>query len=364
GAAPRSRSSSTALRMVAEVARLNRRTKLLIGLLVVVLAGFGALQWQSARDARDVARLQARADSMEVQAQGLLTRLQAELASVRDALRQSQVEVARLRTDLAAAGTSGNAGAVARLRAALDAAETRQRGLAGAVVMDYRTISLKNQDAVELLVVQFSDSEIFSGTAFAADSQGTLVTNRHILVGEDGTRQPRRIAIKFSGSRQSGVAGQDHLRRSGEPNRRISNPARHHAIKSPEKAGERPNAREGAPPSPFPGLLLASYRTLPRTHLAAARCMRGCPCQHKRIGVAPGICDASRGWPNSTTSCAPGTRRRRAARDRAPRSARPFHERGSAYTRIMRCRLPVARCPRATPASRSVAWNTSRGPPG
>ena len=202
GAAPRSRRSSTALRMVAEVARLNRRTKLLIGLLVVVLAGFGALQWQSARDARDVARLQARADSMEVQAQGLLTRLQAELASVRDALRQSQAEVARLRTELATAGTSGNAGAVARLRAALDAAETRQRGLAGAVAMDYRAISLKNQDAVALLVVQLSDSEIFSGTAFAADSQGTLVTNRHVLVGEDGNRQPRRIAIKFSGSRQ------------------------------------------------------------------------------------------------------------------------------------------------------------------
>jgi S1-C subfamily serine protease len=188
--------------MVAEVARLNRRTKLLIGLLVVVLAGFGALQLQSARDARDVARLQARADSMEAQAQGLLTRLQAELASLRDALRQSQGEVARLRTELAAAGTSGNAGAVARLRAALDVAETRQRGLAGAVAMDYRAISLKNQDAVALLVVQFSDSEVFSGTAFAADSQGTLITNRHVLVGEDGNRQPRRIAIKFSGSRQ------------------------------------------------------------------------------------------------------------------------------------------------------------------
>ncbi len=202
GAARSSRRSSTALRMVAEVARLNRRTKLLIGLLVVVLAGFGSLQWQSARDARDVARLQARADSMEAQAQGLLTRLQAELASVRDALRQSQAEVARLRTELVAAGTSGNAGAVARLRAALDVAETRQRGLAGAVAMDYRAISLKNQDAVALLVVQFSDSEIFSGTAFAADSQGTLVTNRHVLVGEDGNRQPRRIAIKFSGSRQ------------------------------------------------------------------------------------------------------------------------------------------------------------------
>ena len=201
-AVPRPRRSSTALRIAAEVARLNRRTKLLIALLVVALAGFGALQWQSARDARDLARLQTRADSLEAEAQRLLARLQTELASVRDALRQSQAEVGRLRTELAAAGTSGNASSVARLRAALDVAETRQRGLAGAVAMDYRAISLKNQDAVALLVVQFSDSEVFSGTAFAADSQGTLVTNRHVLVGEDGNRQPRRIAIKFSGSRQ------------------------------------------------------------------------------------------------------------------------------------------------------------------
>src|SRR5207245_10088458 len=123
-------------------------------------------------------RLQARADSLEAEAQRLLTRLQAERASVRDALRQSQAEVTRLRSELASAGTSGNAGAVARLRAALDVAETRQRGLAGAVAMDYRAISLKNQEAVALIVVQFSDSETFSGTAFAADSQGTLEIGR------------------------------------------------------------------------------------------------------------------------------------------------------------------------------------------
>ena len=190
--APRApRRSSTAMRIAAEVGRLRRTTKVLIGLLVVVLGAFGWLQWQSSRDAREVS-----------EAQQLLERLQRELSSVRDDLRQSQAEVARLRRELATAGTTGNAGAVARLRTALDAAEARQRGLAGAVAMDYRAISLKNQDAVALVAVQFSDSEIFSGTAFAVDSQGTLVTNGHVLVGDDGTRQPRRIAIKFSGSRQ------------------------------------------------------------------------------------------------------------------------------------------------------------------
>lgn len=199
-AAPRR--SSTALRIALEVAHLRRTTTLLIGLLVVVLGAFGWVRWQAARDAREVARLRLRADSLADEAQRLLGRFQTELASVRDALRQSRAEVARLSRELADLGPGGDARAVARLRAELDIAEARQRGLAGAAAMDYRGISLKNQDAVALLVVQFSDSEIFSGTAFAADSQGTLVTNRHVLVGEEGNRRPQRIAVKFSGSRQ------------------------------------------------------------------------------------------------------------------------------------------------------------------
>jgi S1-C subfamily serine protease len=199
-AAPRR--SSTALRIALEVAHLRRTTTLLIGLLVVVLGAFGWVRWQAARDAREVARLRLRADSLADEAQRLLGRFQTELASVRDALRQSRAEVARLSRELADLGPAGDARAVARLRAELDIAEARQRGLAGAAAMDYRGISLKNQDAVALLVVQFSDSEIFSGTAFAADSQGTLVTNRHVLVGEEGNRRPQRIAVKFSGSRQ------------------------------------------------------------------------------------------------------------------------------------------------------------------
>ncbi len=199
-AAPRR--SSTAVRIAAEVARLRRTTKVLIGLLAGALGTFGWVQWQGARDAREVQRLQLRADSLAAEAQRMLARFQTELASVRDALRQSQADVARLSRELAAMGAGGDARLVARLRAELDAAEARQRGLAGAAAMNYRAISVANQNAVALLVVQFSDSEIFSGTAFAADSQGTLVTNRHVLVGEEGNRRPVRIAVKFSGSRQ------------------------------------------------------------------------------------------------------------------------------------------------------------------
>ena len=200
------RRSSTAMRIAAEVARqtghLRRTTKLLIGILLVALAAFAWTQWQNSQDARELAQLEARADSLAGEAQRLLGRFQTELASLRDALRQSQAEVALLRSQLAAAGSNGDARAIARLRTELDAAEARQRGLAGAATMDYRAISLRNQDAVAMVVVQFSDSEVVGGTAFAADSQGTLLTNRHVLVGESGSRQPLRIAVKFSGSRQ------------------------------------------------------------------------------------------------------------------------------------------------------------------
>lgn len=196
------RRSSTAIRIAAEVAHLRRTTKALIGLLAAALAGFGWVQWQAARDARQVHRLQLRADSLTGEAQRMLARFQTELTSLREALRQSQADVARLSRELAAVGSGADARLVARLRAELDVAEARQRGLAGAAAMDYRRISLANQDAVALLVVQFSDTEIFSGTAFAADSRGTLVTNRHVLVGEEGTRRPLRMAVKFSGSRE------------------------------------------------------------------------------------------------------------------------------------------------------------------
>jgi S1-C subfamily serine protease len=200
------RRSSTAVRIVAEVARqtlgLRRTTRVLIALLVLALAGLAWSEWKSARDARELATLQARADTLSRQAGELLQRFQSELRSVRDALRASQADVARLRNELAAASSGSDGHSVARLRSELDAAEARQREIAGAAAVDFRAISRKNQDAVALLAVRFSDAEIFTGTAFAVDSQGTLVTNKHVLVGEAGDRRPIAIAVKFSGSKQ------------------------------------------------------------------------------------------------------------------------------------------------------------------
>lgn len=197
--------SSTAVRIAVEVARqtqqLRRTTKVLMGFLLLTAGAFGWLQWQAARRAGELVQLQIRADSLMREARQLSTLFQSQLKGVRDALAESQAETARLRRELA--GSGGDASSVARLRSQLDDAERRQRALVGAVGgVDYRAISHKNQDAVAIVLVEFSENERFSGTAFAVDSNGTMVTNKHVLTGDDGTRVPRRIGVIFSGSTQ------------------------------------------------------------------------------------------------------------------------------------------------------------------
>jgi len=188
-AAPRATAPrpSTGVRIAAEVARqtaqLRRTTKILILLLLIVGTGFTWMQLDSRRRARE--------------SQNITTHFQTELEGVRDALKASQDQTTRLRKELEAA--SGNATSVRRLRAELDSAE-RRRSAIGSV--DYRAISHKNQDAVAMVLVEYADGERYSGTAFAVDSQGTMVTNKHILVGEDGTKTPRRLGVIFSGSTQ------------------------------------------------------------------------------------------------------------------------------------------------------------------
>ena len=197
---------STGVRIRAEVARqtaqLRRTTKVLIVLLLVVGTGFTWMQLDGRRRASELAALQARADSLMVESRDLTSRFRTELQGVRDALKASQDETTRLRRELAASG--GDASSMARLRTELDAAERRQRALAGAVGggVDYRAISHQNQDAVAIVLVEYTDGDRFSGTAFAVDSNGTMVTNKHILIGEDGTKTPRRLGVIFSGSTQ------------------------------------------------------------------------------------------------------------------------------------------------------------------
>jgi S1-C subfamily serine protease len=195
------RRSSTAVRVAVEVARQTRPLRLLLIATGLAAVTFGTLFWYGARErARDLAELRARADSLAREAASLAAQFQGRLASLQDALGQSQAESARLRRELTDPARDDST--VARLRSELEAAERRQRSLMGAAAVDYRSIAGPNQDAVAMVLVEYTTAERFSGTAFAVDSSGTLVTNRHVLYGEDGTRTPRRLGVMFAGSRQ------------------------------------------------------------------------------------------------------------------------------------------------------------------
>ena len=197
--AKRPRSTTAIIEMATR--QWRRTTKLLFGLLFLVVALAGFVLWKGAHDRQaDIARIKAWADSVADQAQRTAQQFQSEIQGLRDANQQSVAEIERLRRELSDAGS--DAGAVARLRGQLQQAQARQQLIAGAGAVDYRAISARNQDAVAIVLVEFSETERFSGTAFAVDSQGTLVTNKHVLVGVNGDRTPRRIAVKFSGSRQ------------------------------------------------------------------------------------------------------------------------------------------------------------------
>jgi hypothetical protein len=59
-----------------------------------------------------------------------------------------------------------------------------------------------NRLAVARIWVEGQDGEVATGTAFAVRGDGTLVTNRHVVVGAGGAGAPRRIAVQFAGSSQ------------------------------------------------------------------------------------------------------------------------------------------------------------------
>jgi S1-C subfamily serine protease len=196
---PRSRSTTAIIEMATRPMRRTVAASVALAIVVIGLAGF--VLWRGARERQaDIARIKAWADSVTEQAQRTAQQFQTEVQGLREANQQAVAEIERLHRELAQAGS--DAGAVSRLRGQIEQAQARQQLIAGAGAVDYRAISARNQDAVALLIVEFSDTERFSGTAFAVDSQGTLVTNKHVLVGVNGDRMPRRIAVKFSGSRQ------------------------------------------------------------------------------------------------------------------------------------------------------------------
>ena len=92
----------------------------------------------------------------------------------------------------------------AALHAQLDATTSRMNGLDSALArvrrVDYAAIAAANGRAVVMIAVEMPDGRTWSGSGFAVTPEGAIVTNRHLVRGDDGAAAAR-IAVLFADTR-------------------------------------------------------------------------------------------------------------------------------------------------------------------
>jgi S1-C subfamily serine protease len=110
--------------------------------------------------------------------------------------------VQRLQRDLVSAEAAGQAGEVARLRRQLTSATQSLALQQAAAQVDFRRIHELRNPAVAMIWTEFTSGDVTTGTAFAVTPDGVLITNRHVVFGQDGSRRPQRLAIQFANSVQ------------------------------------------------------------------------------------------------------------------------------------------------------------------
>lgn len=237
----------TTTRIQAEVARrtagARRTTYVLFGLLLLVS---GAYLWQSARTGQELvalrAELQQRVDSLVTRIGTLSTGsegLQAALDSVRGTAEQLQRQLAAAPTDAAL---------IEDLRRRLDQAVRQQRMLAGAATLDATGIAAANKDAVALVFVEFASGAVYTGTAFAVqtDPNGALlVTNKHVVTDTVTGGIATRIGVVFEGTRQNFKA--DLVRLHGQADLALLRVSIHRGVPAVTKLADSAPVPVGTP---------------------------------------------------------------------------------------------------------------------
>ena len=204
---PSQRSGDTQQRVRIEVGRQTRRLRAFTIVLFVVLLGVAAAFFfetdrQRRLRAAEISAMEARTDSLLQAAANAIGALKGEVEGLGAALRQSQGEVGRLRSSLAAAQESGSDDEVQALRLQLADASQALLNLEAAADVEYGAIVEANQRAVALIWADLGGGNIQIGTAFAVRSDGTMLTCRHVVAGDDGSARPLQLAIKFADSYQ------------------------------------------------------------------------------------------------------------------------------------------------------------------
>jgi len=183
----------------------HRRMRLALVLATVAVGGGAAALYgvrQRSAGQQERARTQARIESLHYADEQDAGARAAEMSGLTEALRASQEEIRAVRAELAQAQERLAPAELGRIETKLQSVSIALGEQQRAAALDFASITRKNRAAVALVYVEAGDGEVQTGTAFAVRADATLLTNRHVLMGADGTMAPRRIAVQFSHSLQ------------------------------------------------------------------------------------------------------------------------------------------------------------------
>jgi S1-C subfamily serine protease len=203
GAPPPTAPQATSVtRVIRENARLRRATSLLAILLVAVV---GTFLWISKRQRTqlDIERrnLEEMVNRVLAASDSTLRRLAGERQELGDALRQSQTEVRDVRDRLHQKEGARDSSSLPDLRRQLQTALVALERQQLAAALDYPSIERASRTAVAVVWVETPGGEVRIGTGFSVRPDATLLTNRHIIVDDEG-HHPRRLAVQFTDSYQ------------------------------------------------------------------------------------------------------------------------------------------------------------------
>jgi len=210
GESSRVRNLPTAERLRVELARQARGLRwlsvaLVAGLLLVTVVFFQTGRTREAGWQEERLRARATIDSLlEVSAGALetLDTMEGEVEGLNRALREARDEVVQARTRLASAEDRQEAGDLNQLRRELQSATQALTRHQLAATTDFGRIERANRPALARVYVEMAGGEVVTATAFSVRSDAVLVTNRHVVAGEDGTGEPSRVAVQFADSEQ------------------------------------------------------------------------------------------------------------------------------------------------------------------
>lgn len=166
---------------------------------VVLVAAYS--MWEGRRYRNQVLVMQERIDSILAASAETAGTLQGRIQGLHDALVESRGHLEKVRMDLEEAQEAGDSEEIQVLRVQLQEAQVALARHQLAANLDFDAIEAGNRRAVAKVYVDFGN-EIVTATAFSVRADATLMTNRHVVRGPSGTRDPTRVAVQFADSRQ------------------------------------------------------------------------------------------------------------------------------------------------------------------